>query len=439
MSCCTIKPKKNSSIKEFDKLKGYFDLVELEDLEKYRLLTLKDKAKRSNYDWIVWLQVKVPYGNTKGRSSRTNEEYLTGVCKNISDWVDTLVNFEKLDSGKQLSLFDDGTDDELEKEPPYPTSDGGWSKYHKDLEKIRKNNLMKKYSFFELCDLTHAWYTYYDIDRKHLLPQSDKEMIELVKEAIVKGTSTDEGHGRFDDTNYMTRDGALSDIELITRVKMLIRLHLVPYTREFHVCTDNSYSSWESEKQTSYRYWFDGKKINGSSWEDTNDFRSYELYDLEFIDWLRNHFNIAHKEVISDEDILKENLNCLFRRVYGFDNPSFDAVNEIKKAKNFKEFKVKALAFASLGNGGGSGYSIDGFDGSYNLFNGRKGKVLTIEQNIDQRISLNRSVEGLEISDFKDNSVYVYKLNFDEALEKAFEIFKNEVARQSSIFDFLAA
>lgn len=47
MSCCVIpKAKKSSSIKQLDQLRDYFDFVELEDLEKYRVLTLKIKLKK---------------------------------------------------------------------------------------------------------------------------------------------------------------------------------------------------------------------------------------------------------------------------------------------------------------------------------------------------------------------------------------------------------
>ena len=84
-------------------------------------------------------------------------------------------------------------------------------------------------------------------------------MIELVKEAIIKGTTSEKGHGRFeefwwdDEYKYMTRNGALSDYEMIDRVKHLIRLYLVPYTRYRHVFTDNGFSSWPHEADTQYR------------------------------------------------------------------------------------------------------------------------------------------------------------------------------------------
>lgn len=447
MSCCTVKKQTNSSIKEFDILKSKFDDVVLEDLEKYRLLTLRNKANKSNMDWIVWLQVKVPYGTDKTRhSKRTDEEMLTGLCKSISDWVDILIGFEKSNAGKQLSLFGDESDDELEKEPSSPTygEEKSWDKYFRECNRVRKNNLMKKYSFFELCDLTNAWYTYHEIDYKHLLPQSDKEMIELVKEAIIKGTSSDEGHGRFDDFwwddsyDYITRNGALSNIELIDRVKSLIRLHLVPYTREFHVNTDLSYSLWEFEKKTDYRYWFDGRKIIGNSWNDNKNLPSYELYDLEFIDWLRNHFNISYKEVISDDDILRENLECYMWRLIGSENAKvFDFKNKINTFKDWKQLKASITSLIPRGNnGGGSGHSIDGFRGGYSIDG--KGNI-KITQNYEQRIKLNRSVDGLERDDYRDSDVLVFNISGDEIYKKAFELFSKKTVIQTSLFDFLTA
>lgn len=448
-SSSCAKPKK-VSLTSLTGLKKHFDDVVLERTEFCNVLTLRDKANRTNYDWIVWLQVKIPFKDHNSHSGHSDEEYIEGVCKEILEWVDLLKNFDKPEN-KQLSLFDDGLSDELEPEPESPSggSEGSWSKYHKELERVRKNNLKKKYTFFELCSTVNSWRSYNDpslvkswIDK---LPKNNKEMIELVKDAIIKGTSSEEGHGRFEEfwwddcSGYMTRDGALSDYELIARVKCLIRLYLVPYTRYFHVNTDLSYSSWKYETSTDYRFWFDGKKIQGSSWLRNDNLREYELFDLEFVAWLREYFNIAHKDIISDDNILRENLKGLFVRVYKDEKTSFAPLDEIKKAKSFNEFKSKALSHAKLGNGGGSGYSIDGFCGSFDLFRGKNGHVLTIRQSIQQRIALSRSIEGMEVDGYDDQRVYVYKLTFVQALEKAYELFGSQKPRQMDLFDFLAA
>jgi len=441
---------KKVSLTSLEGLKKHFDEVLLERTEFCNVLTLRDKANRTNYDWIVWLQVKIPFKNHNSHAGHSDEEYIEGVCKKILEWVDLLKNFEKSEN-KQLSLFADGSDDEFEPEPESPSagSEGSWSKYHRELERVRKSNLRKRYTFFELCDVANSWYAYHDpcVVKSWIsqLPKNNAEMIELVKDAIVKGSTSEEGHGRFeefwwdDSTKYMTRDGALSDFEIIARVKHLIRLYLVPYTRCFHVSTDNSYSFWELETKTDYRFWFDGGKIQGSSWLRSDELPEYELYDEEFISWLRDYFHIEYKEVISDDDVLRRSLENLFARAYRKDETSFDPVEEIKKAKSFNEFKSKALAHAKLGNGGGSGYSIDGFSTSYDLFAGRKGIVLTVRQLIQLRVQLNRSIDGMEVESYDNQSVYVYKLTFDQALERAYELFGPQKPKQLDLFDFLAA
>ncbi|WP_294963354.1 hypothetical protein [Sulfurimonas sp.] len=442
---CTIKEKVSSSFKELDLLKKHFDFVEVEKYDKYHLLTLKDKAKKDNYDWIVWLQLKIAYSDTNS-CAKTSNDKLQGACNNVLDWIDILKNFEKSDEGKQLSLFEEENEEFLEKEPisPQGGEDNSWGKYFRECNRVRKSNLMKQYSFFELFNDNSAWWSYNDNDFIPLLPKSNEEMIELVKDAIVRGTNSEEGHGRFDDYwwddeyNYITRDGALSDIELLSRVLGQVRLYLVPYKKYFYVYTDDSYTNHcniEREGRTDYRFWFDGRKIHGDSWY-KREMPVYDLNNPDFMLWLREYFNVTYKEVISDEDILKENLNGLFQRVLP---ESFDFLSEIKNAKNFKVFKARMNANATLGNGGGSNFSIDGFSGSYSLYKGRKGDVLTIEQNIEHRIALNRNIEGLEKSSCRDSSVYVYKLNFDEALEKVYELMKVETIRQTTMFDFIDA
>jgi len=442
------KPKK-VSLTSLAGLKKHFDDVTLEKTELCNVLTLRDKANRPDYDWVIWLQVKIRFKDENAYSVRSEEEFIEGVCKNILNWVDLLKSDKS--ENKQLLLFDDGSNDELEPEPSSPSDDGegNWNTYYRDLERVRKNNLKKKYTFFELCDVSNSYYGYDDprvvqswIDK---LPKTNAEMIELVKAAIIKGTTSEEGHGRFkefwwdDPTRYMTRDGALCDYELIARVKQLVRLYLVPYTRYFHVFTDNAYASSEIDPKTDYRFWFDGRNINDSSCSN-NDLPKYELHDETFIAWLRDYFKIPYKEVISDDDILRENLKSLFSRAFNKDERSkFDVFDELKKAKNVNEFKAKALAHAKLGNGGGSGYSTDGFSGSYDLYKGKKGTVLTITQSIQQRVEIDRNIEGLEIDSWDNERVYVFKLTFVQALEKAYELFGPQKPKQLDLFDFLAA
>ena len=63
MSCCTIKEDIKTS-KHLIDLRKEFDEVLIEKKEEYQLVTLRDRANKNNYDWIVWLQFKVEYQHT---------------------------------------------------------------------------------------------------------------------------------------------------------------------------------------------------------------------------------------------------------------------------------------------------------------------------------------------------------------------------------------
>jgi hypothetical protein len=442
MSCCTVKKQKtSSSIKEFDLLKNHFDIVELEDKDKYRLLTLKDKTKsfNSDIDWIVWLQVKVSYGYQDRYTTRDDNYMLEQVCKKIYTWIDILKNFDKNNQTKQLSLFADEIDEnELEPEPQMPTTDGGWSKYHKECEDIRKRNLMKQYSFFELLDI--EYYTYSGIDYRSKLPTIEG-IREKLKQAIIKGTNNP---GRYDEfwfdyPSYLTRDGGLSDIELKIRLRS-IRLFLVPYTSPFKAWTDDSYSLHTREESIDYRFYLDGERLTtcGPHDNDKLDLPTYnDLYNLEFLDWVRNTLNIPYKEVISDDDILRENLRHYFNSLLWYGKVNYDFVKKIQTFQNWKQFKTDINLYLKINNidsnGGGSAYSLDGFSGNYSK--DKKGQI-KITQKQNERISLNRNVD-LPLNDYGE--YIIYDLTGDEIYKKAFELLnehsKNRV--QTSLFDFM--
>ena len=68
------KPKKVSLL-SLEGLKKHFDEVLLERTESCNLLTLRDKANRVNYDWIVWLQVKIPFKGHNSHAGESDEKY----------------------------------------------------------------------------------------------------------------------------------------------------------------------------------------------------------------------------------------------------------------------------------------------------------------------------------------------------------------------------
>ena len=450
MSCCVIEKPLKGPIKEVELLKKHFDEVLLEKKEDYQLLTLRDKSPKVNYDWVVYLQVKIPYRDHNSHNGTTDEKYIEGVAGSILDYVELLKEGYGTGKPKTMSLFGDEDEEESLPKTPQEDKDISWDKYYKEEKRIKKNRLTKKYSFFELCNFEFSWYVYRDkwLTDKWIaqLPKNNKEMIELVKEAIVKATTSKEGYGRFeefwwdDSHNYICRDDELSDIELMARAKQLIRLYLVPYKEYMHVNVDMSYSAWEIEEQTDYRFWFDGRKINGQSWLKCDI--EYDLDDEDFISWLREHFNIAKKEVISDEEILKLNIKSTFQSAFGYEDPDFDIYRELNDAKDLKEFKSIALKNKSKSACGKSGCSLDGFHANINLHGSAKKTCIEITQSKKQREELKRSIEGLKDYDsaYYKKYVVVYDLSFMEVLEKAYGLFKRDTKpRQTSLFDFLAA
>jgi len=442
MSCCVIKKETSSAIKELDILNRMFDEVILEKKEKYQLLTLKDKAKKPNYDYIVWLQLKIQlgYDNQYYHSSKSDEDMLKGVLESLVDWVDTLKGFEKSLQPKQLNLFGE-SEDELEPEPEMPKGgeDRGWNSYWKKLHEVRKRNLKRKYTFFELFH--PRYYIYAGIDYRKQLP-SLEESRELYKKAILAGK---DNPGRYDEfwwdyPEYIADPDGLSDIELKARLHS-IRLWLVPYWQDAYVSPDLSYFEHKIDEGVSYRYYLNGTKLStcGSHDNDKLELPSYEgLFDTEFLDWARKTLNIPYKEPISDEDILKENLKYFFDSLLWYEKENYDYLHKINTFKDWKQFKADILNFCKEKgvdcNGAGSGYSIDGFSGHYSL--DKKGEV-KVEQHCQIREELNRNLD-LEINDY--DKYIVYKLVGDEIYKKAFDLFnKKEIANQVTLFDFVAA
>lgn len=440
MSCCVIEKNTTSNAKELNELRKHFDEVLIEKKEKYQVLTIRDKANKPNYDYVVWLEIKVSNGYQKGYSKKTDEEMLQKVCRSILDWIDALEKYKK-PQVKQLSLFGDDNN-ELEQEPEMPTDEHGWNSYHKKCEEIRKRNLIKQYSFLDLLDI--EYYVYSGIDWRKFLP-SIEEVKELYKQAILKGMHNP---GRYDDfwfnsPGYLARDGALSDRELKARITSTIRLFLLPFKNYQKGHTDLSYA-WHSLDwlTVNYRYYLNGSKLSTNSHHDNDKLNlpSYDgVFDDEFLEWVRQTMGIEKTEVISDDDVLRNNIKNFFSRLIGYEAfEKYDFEHKINTFKNWKQFKADILPLKpESNNGGGSGYSLDGFSGS--IYIDGKGKI-EITQDIDERIELGRSIDGLETYDYGNNAVYVFKLSGDEIYKKAFELFNKKVAvKQTSLFDFLAA
>jgi len=445
MSCCIIKQNTSSSISELNKLNKYFDEIVLEQKEKYQLLTFRDKANRSNYDYIVWLSIKVSKGYKNGYFSKSDDEILSSVCKSILEWIDALLKYKKEDTLKQSSfdLFGD-EQDVLEKLPEPPKEIDKYERYSKECSRINKKNAIEKYSFFELISIDYS--TYKGIDYRKSLPNKE-EIRELYKQGILKGKDKP---GRYDEfwwdyPKNITETDGLSDIELVDRLNS-IRLFLVPYKKHFSAFVDMSYTDHSSKTRdsyTDYRYYLDGAR--GLSTYCAHDYDTLELplyddiFNSEFLEWVRNTLKVPHKEVISDEDILKENLKHYFNSLLWHKRDKYCFEEKINSFKDWKQFKTNIVSFCKENaldlNGGGSGYSLDGFYGSYSL--DRKGSI-TISQDYRARESINRDIDELEI---EHNRYIVFHLSGDEIYKKAFELLskRSDIVVQKSLFDFMAA
>ncbi len=438
VSCCTKKGD-CSSQKEIHSLKKHFDIVEVKDLKRYRLLTLKDKSNHSTVDWVVWLEVKVAYGYKTKYSSKDDDVQLSEICSSILKWV-SLLKKEEAPKIAQLSFFDSPLDDsKLEEEPIFSASMDS-KVYMKNLLAVKMRNISKTYSFFDFFDPILHRSAYHDIDYRNFLPNSNEEFIEIVKKAIVAkettGEDIDSSASWDNEYNYIARNAILSDYEIAHRIKFMIRLFFAPMLKgSLHSCDEFNDVTTPGEHQY-YRYWFVNGRTESSSHVDMDkEITSfYDLFDPEFIQWIRDYFNVKKIEPISDEEALKANLLCYFRSCFGHEyTPDVDLL----ECKNWKQFRTIVHSRSSYDrNGGGTGSLKDGFSGQYCCFG--KGKV-SVEQPVVDRVRMGRSLKGFEQSDLNDSRVLLYSFAGDEIYQQTFDLFKSDRVLQTSIFDFLVA
>jgi hypothetical protein len=423
--CCSVK--KDSSNEYLETLRKEFDEVKVEKLEKFQLLTLRDKANQEGYDWAVWLELKIAYADTNS-CNKTSQEKLEGCLEELCNWLPNLKQ-ATISKPKQLSLFGDEEEIVLEKEPEYPrcTQEKSLAKYYREFKRARKNNMLKKYTFFELFRDVEEWWTYYDTDFSNMLPKSDEEMIDVVKEYF---SGDIKSHLLFatkpleDRYQLLTSGQALSDAELYNRILRLLCIPIAPYTQYKHVSTDLSFTEFIHEEQTGHYFLLNGSKITRVGF-DNREYPTYNLRNAAFLQWVRDFFKIPFREPFSDEYILKENIKHYFRSMLYGKFEEYNLKKSINRAKTWKDFKKDLLSFCkknglSISNGGGSGYSCDTLWGSYHLWN--KGEII-ITQKVEDRLLLGRDVDSLERKYEDSDDVVVYFLQGDEIYKKAYELF----------------
>lgn len=444
MSCCTIKQNTSSSAKHYDLVKKHFDSAEVIRYEKYQQLTLKDKAPAtSNMDWVVWLDIKIAH-QAKNENYRKKEmELLDEVCQKLYDWLDLLRMPEEENKGVQLSLFGDEFEvDEEEKMPSQPTdsSDGSWGRYHNECKRVNKNRLKKNNTFFELFNI--RFYEYTGIDHRLKLPTIE-EFKDIYRQIILNPVE-----GRFenywlDSLKYLTAPS--SDVELISRLKGTIRVFLVPFKKYYTAFYGIDYGHTNNDSKDdriAYRFYTSGKDVT-STWDldydKCSDFPNYgEIFeDASFIAWIRDTLNIPYIEAINDEDALKENIKSYFNGMLWCKKEEYDWMSKIKTFRNHNEFYANFKAFLKANkidsNGGGSGYSGDGYSGS--IWRDKDGHI-EVKQKIEARHMLNRPCEGLEI-DSHYGYYTICEVKGKDIYKKAYELFAKSGYRELSLFDFL--
>lgn len=435
-----------SQIKGLDELKRKFDIVEIDDShEKYNLLTCKDIVRRGGtiINFSVWLQLKINKAHEVKNNYSTRKDsktYLEDCLLDLNNWVELLINFEKNNTNQQLSLFEEDNVQELEKEPPSPVNgeDRAWNGYFKKVERVKKNNLLKQYSFFELFDVHSSSWAYTDIDWRIFIPTQD-ELTTMIKNIILKYK---DNPGRYDDgwfdddTHYITRDGALSDYELFERVMFQTRVHLVPYKSFSRVSIDLSYSSHVFEETINHRFYLINGEIKnyGGCDYDKQDLPNYNLYNEDFISWLRETLKVPCKEIDSDEEVLKDGIEQFLDSYLWYGRKEYNWKTKIKNFKDWKSFKNDYLGFMKTkninNNGSSSLLASDGYRGSLNYYSNKYG--ITILQDKKLRMKLNREIIP---TDYNDDSL-VYELKGDEVFKKAYELFGSSI-KQLSLLDFM--
>ena len=235
--------------------------------------------------------------------------------------------------------------------------------------------------------------------------------------------------------SLLTRDGALSDFELLERVRFQTRLYLVPYKSFSYVSTDLSYSHWIFEESIRHRFNFINGKLESYGGDyDKEDLPQYNLNSKELIAWLRETLNVPFKEIDSDEDILEKGINQFLDSYLWYGKDEYDWKTRIKNFKDWKSFRNDYLGFMKEknidNNGSSSFYGYDGFKGNLNFDKNKYGLIIVQKKMLREEI--NRTIKPA----YYDDESLVFEYRGDEVFKKAFELFGFK-SKQLSLLDFM--
>jgi len=420
MSCCTVKVNKNVNTEYIREIQKYVKNVDICTEDDFSRITLWDKSTPFN---TVWIEVKVRRGGKEKHSMRSDAEYINGALKELSLWIELLVKPREF---QQKSLFDDGV--ELLTLPEPPRGESGWGGFYKKEKAVKIENIKRQYGFFEVYKDFSTWYHLDNQLWESGLP-TNEELIEIAKSHISGLVGVEEHR---DNTGSFPvdwiKDAALSDYELTERMRISMRIYLLPQKSKAHFMIDNGLTLHKIDERISYRYYTNGKSVSGGSWEDTSHLK-YNIFTPDFLSWVRDKFNVATAPMLDDQHVLEESIKNFLTRSY------YDYMEDMK-GKSRSEFIASAEKSLISGNcAGGTGYGKDGYRSS-NRYSVKK-RVIEIRQSRELRLQLGRDVENFKVCDFDEDSLVIHSLDFKDVVGYAYDNFREDF-NSKSLFDFAA-
>lgn len=326
------KPSKNKEpkISNFDTLKKYFDVVELEEKELFDLFICKNKVNQNKLiQYEVWLCTKIKKGK--------KEDF----AKDVLTYIDKLINHDKKNI-KQLSLFDEEFEEKSNK---------------KSIDELSFWACINDYFIFDYDDYLDS------------IPQTNEEMIAFVKECITLYLENPNKEYDFFDFDYeFSQSEPISDREILSILYMELRMYfgLSTYVEDrYMIDMSNTIHKTTYKGEICKRFYSSyhsaGLKIESIE----NNTKFYDLYNKEFCSWLREKFNIPYKEPLTDKEVIKDSFISFARKFFEDENQLYYYINT---SKNEVDFRKTVISFIREKNESGHMGSAGGpFEDCYSF------------------------------------------------------------------------
>lgn len=401
------KPSKSnkSIISNFDTLKKYFDIVEVEEKDMYDLFICKNELKDKNFiQYEVWLCTKI----RKGRKEKFAELVLK--------YIDKLINSNKADL-MQLSLFN-------------------------EEDKTNQTNqiLLKDLSFW---DCINEYYLFDFDDYFKDIPKNNEEMITFVKKCItlyLENPEIEYNFFKFDfefENDYMTSE-PISDREMLSRLYNKLRMYfgISTYVEDqyfFHNDGSIHKITRKGEIKERFSTYYYGARLELELYDDKS--KIYDLYDKEFCTWLREKLNVQYREPLTDLEVIKESILSFSEHFFKEKEELYSYINSAKDAVDFRKNMITKLKnnkdrIGHMGGGGGPFDDCYSYSDGYDLNN----LSLSISQLNEYREQLGREI--IEHNDsFKCDHTYILNLKGNEVFENMYKYLSGKPTYiQTSLF-----